>query len=155
VEQTVDNSLQKVGKGGNFLSFKNNATLLQLTKNLLNIASSIFSLKIRHVVGGRLYVRQNIVTAEYKNSICWTAINTHSWERERFVWRYKRTLAMRGLLKAALRAKDIDIFVQKEHGRMPTVLDIQRHPPRQCEGGMVTDYELRYLRTVVYASITK
>jgi hypothetical protein len=68
---------------------------------------------------------------------------------------YKRTLAMRGLLKAALRAKDIDIFVQKEHGRMPTVLDIQRHPPRQCEGGIVTDYELRYLRTVIYASVVK
>jgi hypothetical protein len=68
---------------------------------------------------------------------------------------YKRTLAMRRLLKAILRAKDIDIFVAKEHGRMPTILDIQGHPPRQGEGGMVTDYELRYLRTVVYASITK
>jgi hypothetical protein len=59
------------------------------------------------------------------------------------------------LLRATTGIKEIDIFVRKEHGRMPTVLDIQRHPPRQCEGGMVTDYELRYLRTVVYASITK
>ena len=69
---------------------------------------------------------------------------------------YKRTLAMRSrLLKATTGIKEIDIFVQKEHGRMPTVLDIQRHQPRQCESGMVTDYELRYLRTVIYASIVK
>ena len=69
---------------------------------------------------------------------------------------YKRTLAMRSrLLKATTGIKEIDIFVGKEHERMPTVLDIQGHPSRRCEGGMVNDYELRCLRTVIYVSILR
>ena len=156
VAHFVDNSCIKDSKMGYFLSFKNNAIIFSLTKKYLNIASSIFSLKIRYVVGGRLYVRQNIVTAEYKNSICWTAINTHSWEQERFVWRYKRTLAMRSrLLKAVLGVKEITISIGKETGPITSIFDFYSPEPMQQRRGEVTDYQLRLFRAVVYVSIVK
>lgn len=101
------------------------------------------------------FFRQAIVLPALQNSTGQTPKTPIRGNGKGLSGAYKRTLAMRRLLKAILRAKDIDIFVAKEHGRMPTILDIQGHPPRQCEGGMVTDYELRYLRTVIYASIVK
>ena len=97
------------------------------------------------------FFRQAIVLPALQNSTGQTPKTPIRGNGKGLSGAYKRTLAMRRLLKA-LRTKGIDIFVAKEHGRMPTILDIQGHPPRRCEGGMVNDYELRFLRTVVYIS---
>ena len=159
VAQSVDNFCKKVGKACYFLSFKNNTIIFSLTKNLLNIASSIFSLKIRHVVGRRLWVRQNIVTAEYKNPICWTAMNTHLWERGRYVWRYKRTLQMaklvQAIIRAITRADEVEILVVKEEHDELTVFTLFDVRHFKHGNGKHQEFELRCGPYCVYISIVK
>ena len=102
------------------------------------------------------FFRQAIVLPALQNSTGQTPKTPIRGNGKGLSGAYKRTLAMRSrLLKATTGIKEIDIFVGKEHERMPTVLDIQGHPSRRCEGGMVSDYELRCLRTVIYISILR
>ena len=101
------------------------------------------------------FFRQAIVLPALQNSTGQTPKTPIRGNGKGLSGAYKRTLAMRRLLKATTGIKEIDIFVGKEHERMPTVLDIQGHPSRRCEGGMVSDYELRCLRTVIYISILR
>lgn len=147
--QPVDNFVKKVGKCGNIYCLKT----MVFFPDLLNLVSRNISTKIQVKHAGRPWVQPNIVIADYENSICWTAINTHLWGRERFVWRYKRTLAMRGLLRLALRAKEIDIYIERGSQRSPFA--IMKHPPRAMQEGIVTDYELHWESTVIHTSITR
>ena len=102
------------------------------------------------------FFRQAIVLPALQNSTGQTPKTPIRGNGKGLSGAYKRTLAMRSrLLKATTGIKEIDIFVGKEHERMPTVLDIQGHPSRRCDGGMVNDYELRCLRTVIYISILR
>jgi hypothetical protein len=159
VAKLVDNFCKKVGEIRYFLSFKNNARIFPHTKNHLNIASSIFSLKIRYVVGGRLWVRSNIVSAEYKNPICWTAMNTHLWERGRYVWRYKRTLQMaklvQAIIRAITRADEVEILVVKEEHDELTVFTLFDVRHFKHGNGKHQEFELRCGPYCVYISIVK
>ena len=159
VAQSVDNFCKIVRKMWYFLSFKNNANIFPLTKNCLNIASSIFSLKNHDKAGRRLWVRPNIVTAEYKNPICWTAMNTHLWERGRYVWRYKRTLQMaklvQAIIRAITRADEVEILVVKEeHDELNvfTLFDVRHFKHGK---GRHQEFELRCGPYCVYISIVK
>jgi hypothetical protein len=159
VAQSVASFCKKVGKTWYFLSFKNNANIFPLTENHLNIASSIFSFKIHHVVGGRLWVRPNIVTAEYNNPICWTAMNTHLWERGRYVWRYIRTLQMaklvQAIIRAITRADEVEILVVKEEHDDLTVFTLFDVRHFKHGNGKHQEFELRCGPYCVYISIVK
>ena len=159
VAKSVYNFCKIVRKMWYFLSFKNNANIFPLTKNCLNIASSIFSLKNHDKAGRRLWVRPNIVTAEYKNPICWTAMNTHLWERGRYVWRYKRTLQMaklvQAIIRAITRADEVEILVVKEeHDELNvfTLFDVRHF---KHGNGKHQEFELRCGPYCVYISIVK
>lgn len=68
---------------------------------------------------------------------------------------HKRTLAMRGILKAILGVKDITISFGKETGPITSMFDFYSPEPMQQRRGEVTDYQLRLFRAVVYVSIVK
>ena len=49
----------------------------------------------------------------------------------------------------------IDIYHHKGGGYAGTIFELRRHPPTQREHGLATEYELSYLRNVLYVSIVK
>ena len=63
----------------------------------------------------------------------------------------KRTAILRQLLKLALGAKEIDIYMQHLPNAMPLMPTIHRHMP----DSITIEYELRFLRYTMYASVVK
>jgi len=68
----------------------------------------------------------------------------------------KRTAILRQLLKLALRAKEIDIYTEYEPNALPLMPNIYKRPEcRMLSNGTLTEYELRFLRYTMYASVVK
>ncbi|MDB4070947.1 hypothetical protein N9512_00625 [Amylibacter sp.] len=68
----------------------------------------------------------------------------------------KRTAILRQLLKLALGAKEIDIYTRYEPDALPLMPNIYKLPDsRMLSNGMLTEYELRFLRYTMYASVVK
>ena len=63
----------------------------------------------------------------------------------------KRTAILRKLLKLAIGAKEIDIYMQHLPNAMPLMPTIHRHMP----DSITIEYELRFLRYTMYASVVK
>ena len=68
----------------------------------------------------------------------------------------KRTAILRQLLKLALGAKEIDIYTEYEPNALPLMPNIYKLPEsRMLSNGTLTEYELRFLRYTMYASVVK
>ena len=69
---------------------------------------------------------------------------------------YQRIPILRQLLKLALRAKEIDIYTEYEPNALPLMPNIYKRPEcRMLSNGTLTEYELRFLRYTMYASVVK
>jgi len=63
----------------------------------------------------------------------------------------KRTAILRQLLKLALRAKEIDIYIQHLPNATPSMPKFHRHMPNSIS----IEYELHFLRYRMYGSVEK
>ena len=101
------------------------------------------------------FFRQAIVLPALQNSTGQTPKTPIRGNGKGLSGAYKRTLAMRRLLKAVLGIKDITISIGKETGPITSIFDFYSPEPMQQRRGEVTDYQLRLFRAVVYVSIVK
>ena len=101
------------------------------------------------------FFRQDIVLPALQNSTGQTPKTPIRGNGKGLSGAYKRTLAMRRLLKAVLGIKDITISIGKETGPITSIFDFYSPEPMQQRRGEVTDYQLRLFRAVVYVSIVK
>jgi hypothetical protein len=79
------------------------------------------------------------------------------WEQERFVWTPERTQQMRmftKMLKALLRADEIEIFIDKGARRFPKPIEYHKLPTREGNGEEQTDYQLGVGNTLVHVTRT-
>lgn len=62
---------------------------------------------------------------------------------------------MRKRLLGLFGIKHSDLYHDIGGGDGCTILELRREPPTLTEDGLTTEYELRYLRNVLYVSIVK
>ena len=69
---------------------------------------------------------------------------------------HQRIPILRQQLKLALGAKEIDIYTEYEPNALPLMPNIYKLPEsRMLSNGTLTEYELRFLRYTMYASVVK